>query len=119
VPSTIADVVEAGLARDRSHRFSSARAFGNALADAAHSVGGAWPAPQIAELAESVFEDDFRAHGQWLDAAQSGALRAHDVEGFHGTKTIADDVYQEDLEHTPTETETKISPLRRSKSKSE
>jgi serine/threonine-protein kinase len=112
VPSTVADVIEAGLARDRSHRFASARAFGNALADAAHSVGGAWPAPQIAELAETVFEEDFRAHSRWLDAAQSGALRAHDVQGFHGTKTVADDVYDGDTEETEvavTQTETKNS----------
>jgi serine/threonine-protein kinase len=112
VPKAVSDVIYAGLARDRSHRFASARAFGNALVAAAHDLGGAWVAPQIAELAETVFEDEFLAHSQWLDAAQSGALRAADAadEGFHATETIADDVFfSGDAEIVNTEAETNIS----------
>lgn len=97
IPKRVADVVGMGLARDRDDRFSSARAFGNALVEAAHDVNGAWPAPQIAEFSEGVFSDEFQSHRRWLDAAQSGAFMAADVvaaaEG-QGTETVLDSDFE-------------------------
>lgn len=93
VPKAVADVVEVGLARDRTHRFATARAFGTALAETAQACGGAWTAPIIAEFGENVFADELRAHSKWLDAAQSGEFEAmEEPVGFHNNAelTVAD-----------------------------
>ena len=95
VPKQVADVVEVGLARDRTHRFATARAFGTALAETAQVCGGAWTAPLIAEFGENVFRDELQAHSRWMDAAQSGEFEAmEEPVGFHNNAelTVADAV---------------------------
>jgi len=76
IPKSVADALELGLSRDKDSRFTSARAFGTALSEAAQGFGGAWTAPQIAEYCESIFQNELEARRAWLDAAQSGAFTA-------------------------------------------
>ncbi len=105
VPKAVADVVEVGLARDRTHRFATARAFGTALAETAQGCGGVWTAPLIAEFGQSIFAEDLRAHSKWLDAAQSGQFEAiEEPVGFHNNAelTVADAIVSQ------TEARTKV-----------
>ncbi|MCP4448416.1 MAG: serine/threonine protein kinase [Myxococcales bacterium] len=107
VPSSVADALELGLSRDRDARFSSARAFGTALSEAAQGFGGAWTAPQIAEYSESIYQTEMRARQKLLDAAQSEAFNASEVmqafEALESTdRTIADDCF------SPEDAETKL-----------
>ncbi len=104
IPKSVADALELGLSRDRETRFTSARAFGTALAEAAQGFGGSWTSPQIAEFSETIFETEMQARQEWLDAAQSGALTASQakeaLEALESTdRTIADDCFSaEDAE---------------------
>ncbi len=101
IPKPVADALELGLSRDRENRFTTARAFGTALTEAAHGFGGAWTAPQIAECSEHIFRYEMRARREWLDAAQTGAFTASQamqaLEALEGSdRTIADDVFDPD-----------------------
>ncbi len=107
IPKPVADALELGLSRDRETRFSTARAFGTALSEAAQGFGGAWTAPQIAECTESIFQREMQARREWLDAAQSGAFTASQamqaLEALESTdRTIADDCF------SPEDAETKL-----------
>lgn len=104
IPEPIANAIAIGLAQDRENRFSTARAFGNALAEATQSVGGVFTAPQIAEFGQEVFEAELQAHRQWLDAAASGSFTASELldSGPDADLTVADEPF------SPTEAETEI-----------
>lgn len=102
IPNAISDAIEIGLARDRDHRFASARAFGTALTEAAASIGGAWPAPSIAEHGEKIFSREFAANRRRAQPSLSRAIPVQDiaVQDDSGDLTIVED----NLTHTEDET---------------
>ncbi len=93
IPRPLADAIDIGLARNRDHRFSSSRAFGTALAEAAKSIGGAWPAPLIAEYGETVFAKEFAEIRRRAAPSLSRALAAQEIAFTPDSveRTIAED----------------------------
>ncbi len=102
ISDAISDAVEIGLARDRNHRFSSARAFGTALTEAASAVGGAWPAPSIAEFGEKIFRAEYQANRLRAQPSRSRAMsvQAVAITDDSGDLTIA----EENFTHTDDDT---------------
>jgi len=72
VPPLLGDAIARALSRDRDHRFATARAFGEALAQAVGPLGGVYGAAPIADEIERSFVDFMLEQKQMLDMARAG-----------------------------------------------
>jgi eukaryotic-like serine/threonine-protein kinase len=72
VPPLAGDAIARAVSRDREDRFATARAFGEALAQACAPLGGPRTAAQIADVVESSFHAVLAEQRQLLELARSG-----------------------------------------------
>ncbi|HEY3806398.1 MAG TPA: serine/threonine-protein kinase [Kofleriaceae bacterium] len=72
VPPLAGDTIARALSRDRDERFATARAFGEALAQAVAPLGGVRTAAQIADLIETSFHSVLAEQVQLLERARVG-----------------------------------------------
>ena len=72
VPPLLADTIHRALSRDREHRFASARALGEALAQAVGPLGGTMPGSAIGEETTSAFASRLAEQQTMLRIAREG-----------------------------------------------
>src|SRR5450432_1162955 len=72
VPPLLGDAIARAVSRDRDHRFATARALGEALAQAVGPLGGVYGAAPIADEIERSFVDLMDEQKQMLDMARAG-----------------------------------------------
>jgi len=89
VPPELSRAIARALSRDREERFPTARAFGEALAQAVQPIGGPWSAAAIADELGRAFEARMRDQQALIRLArEGGALELDDDLGpaiGHGT----------------------------------
>ena len=89
VPPELSRAIACALSRDREDRYPTARAFGEALAQAVQSIGGPWSASAIADEIARAFEVRMRDQQVLIRLArEGGALDLDDGLGpaiGHGT----------------------------------
>jgi hypothetical protein len=72
VPPLLGDAIARAVSRDRDHRFATARALGEALAQAVGPLGGVYGAAPIADEIERSFVALMDEQKQMLDMARAG-----------------------------------------------
>jgi len=72
VPPLLGDTIARALSRDREHRFATARALGEALAQAVGPLGGPAGAATISDEIERAFADHMHEQRRLLDMARAG-----------------------------------------------
>ena len=72
VPPLLGDTIARALSRDREHRFATARALGEALAQAVGPLGGALGAGAIADEVERAFSGIMDEQRKLLEMARAG-----------------------------------------------
>jgi serine/threonine-protein kinase len=72
VPPLLGDTISRALSRDREHRFATARALGEALAQAVGPLGGPAGAATISDEIERAFADHMHEQRRLLDMARAG-----------------------------------------------
>jgi len=92
LPPLLADVIARALSRDREQRFPTARALGEALAQAVAPLGGPLPASAISDEIARAFEPRLRDQRMLIQVAREGGqLDLEDDVGpsvGHGTELI-------------------------------
>ena len=72
VPPLAGDAIARAVSRERDERFPTARAFGEALAQAVAPLGGLFTAAQIADVVERSFDGVLAEQQQMIDHARGG-----------------------------------------------
>ncbi|HSK02845.1 MAG TPA: serine/threonine-protein kinase, partial [Kofleriaceae bacterium] len=74
VPPALSDAIARALSRDREDRFPTARALGEALAQAVQPIGGPWSAAQIADEIARAFEARMRDQQALIRVVREGGV---------------------------------------------
>ena len=74
VPPLVGDAIARAISRDREARFTTARALGEALAQAVGPLGGVWGAAALGENIEHSFVDMMDEQNKLLDMARAGDI---------------------------------------------
>jgi serine/threonine-protein kinase len=90
MPAAIDAVLASALERDRTRRFRSARALGEALRNAAEKVGGAMSTSEIAEIVKSMCGDQLAQRARDVASVVSGRKSAPKLEEPSAADTIED-----------------------------
>ncbi len=90
MPAAIDAVISSALARDRTRRFRSARALGEALRNAAETVGGAMSPSEIADIVKSMCGDQLAQRARDMASVVSGRKSAPEIAEPSAADTIED-----------------------------
>lgn len=90
MPAAIDAVIASALERDRTRRFRSARALGEAIRRAAETVGGAMSPSEIAEIVKSMCGEQLAQRARDVASVVSGRRSAPKLEEPSPADTIED-----------------------------
>ncbi|MEO8551280.1 MAG: serine/threonine-protein kinase [Kofleriaceae bacterium] len=74
VPPLLGDTIARAISRDREHRFATARALGEALAQAVAPLGGPLGAAALSDVVERGFADHMHEQRRLLEVARAGDI---------------------------------------------
>ena len=90
MPAAIDAVIASALERDRTRRFRSARALGEALRRAAETVGGAMSPSEIAEIVKSMCGEQIAQRARDVASVVSGRRSSPKIEEPSPADTLED-----------------------------